>query len=436
MSTDRRAGWWRAGAVCAALAAAAGPGAAQPLSAIDWLSQSVAVPPPPPAPREPGVTGSAAPEPIAVSPLDGPVADAAGLLAPQVTGLPAALWGPGRTEDIVTALSRDRPDLLPGARALFQTLLLAEAQPPADSGGTGRLLLARVDALLAMGALETAAALIAASGPPGPDLFRRAFDIALLTGAEDAACADLSRNAGLAPTFPARIFCLARQGDWNAAALTLRTAEALSAITPSDEVLLARFLDPALAEEGPPLPLPDRPSPLVWRLHEAVGEPLPTTGLPLAFAHADLRATAGWKAQLEAAERLARMGALAPNALLALYTERRPAASGGVWDRVAAVQALDAALAAADPAAVARALPPLVAAAETAELEVPLASLFADRLATLDLVGQAGRLALRLALLAPGHPPPARAPQDATEAFLLGLARGDVAGLAPPDSLA
>ena len=55
----------------------------------------------------------------------------------------------------------------------------------------------------------------------------------------------------------------------------------------------------------------------------------------VAFAQADMRDNTGWKAQLEAAERLARNGVLDPNQLLGLYTEEKAAASGGVWDRVA-----------------------------------------------------------------------------------------------------
>ena len=124
-------------------------------------------------------------------------------------------------------------------------------------------------------------------------------------------------------------------GDWNAAALTLKTAEALGFVTGEQSALLERFLDPEIEDGAAPLPPPSRPSPLVWRMMEAIGEPMPTNTLPVAFAQADLRANAGWKQQIEAAERLARTGAVAPNRLLGLYTERRPAASGGVWDRAA-----------------------------------------------------------------------------------------------------
>ncbi len=102
-------------------------------------------------------------------------------------------------------------------------------------------------------------------------------------------------SPGLAPTFPARIFCLARSGDWNAAALTLRTGQALGYITEAEEALLSRFLDPDLYEGEPPLPTPAPVTPLAWRMFEAIGEPLSTATLPMAFAHAELRPQAGWK---------------------------------------------------------------------------------------------------------------------------------------------
>jgi hypothetical protein len=56
--------------------------------------------------------------------------------------------------------------------------------------------------------------------------------VTLLTGTEHDACAILRSQPALAPTLPARVFCLARNGDWNAAVLTLNTARALGDVTP------------------------------------------------------------------------------------------------------------------------------------------------------------------------------------------------------------
>lgn len=429
-----------------ALATLTAARADEPLSAIDWLSDSVAtsasatgrVEPGLPEPAEPPVAGGGAmPEDVATTVLGAGSPDAIGLLSPQVTGLPRALWGLGRTDEIAALLTAERVDALPALKELFLTIILAEADPPADSGGKGVLLRSRIDKLLALGALDQAAALLDASGAEEPELFRRAFDVALLTGTEDRACDTMQALPNLAPTFPARIFCLARSGDWNAAALTLQTAEALGHVTADEADLMARFLDPDLFEGEPPPLAPERLTPLSWRMFEAIGEPLPTQNLPLAFAFADLSQTSGWKAQLEAAERLARAGALPPNRLLGLYTEREAAASGGVWDRVDAFQAFDAAIRARDIGAVTRRLPVVWRQMAAAELEVPFAALYAEELSKLPLSAEAGQLAFRVGLLSESYErvAMARTPADPTEAFLIGLARGSVEGLVAPDSL-
>lgn len=411
--------------------------AEEPLSAIDWLSQSVAAPAAS-GPAKPTVTTGVMQEAVATTILGAPSPDATGLLPPQVTGLPAALWGPGRTTEIATLIAAERPDSLPALRGLLLTLLLAEADPPADAGSSAQLLTARIDKLLDLGALDQARALLDAAGSRDPGLFRRSFDVALLTGEEDRGCRIMVESPGLAPTFPARIFCLARSGDWNAAALTLRTGQALGHITDEEDALLSRFLDPDLYEGEPPLSAPDRVTPLAWRMFEAIGEPLSTATLPIAFAHAELRPQAGWKAQVEAAERLARAGAIPSNVLLGLYTERKPAASGGVWDRVAAFQKFDAAMTSGDRTAIAQTLPDVWDRMTQAELEVPFADLYGKRLAALNLDGEAGRISLTLALLSPDAASLAASlrPSTPRESFLLALAKGNIDGIAPPDSLA
>lgn len=423
-----------------------------PLSAIDWLSQSVAAPSakaagsgsianPPATAGEVAVTKEGAlPQDVAVSVLDAPSPDAVGLLPPDVTGFPHDLWGMGKTSEVISALAALRMDGLPSLQALLLTLLLAEAEAPADAGTDSALLIARIDKLLEIGALEQAQALLEAAGPiTSPELFRRAFDVALLTGNEDRACDTMRDIPALAPTLTARVFCLARADDWNAAALTLQTAKALGNITPIEDALLSRFLDPDLFE-GEDMPIPPKPvTPLVWRIYDALGEPLPTATLPPAFAHAELSENAGWKAQIEAAERLARVGAVTPNVLLGLYTQRTPAASGGVWDRVDAFQNFDEALTKGDVLIVEQRLPLAYARMKDVELEVPFAALYAEALAKMPLTGDAAQISYELGLLSPQYQrlaavPPANA--DTRALFLAGLATGSVKGLAPPDSMA
>ncbi|MCP3971206.1 MAG: hypothetical protein GY717_12975 [Rhodobacteraceae bacterium] len=415
-------------------------GAETPLSAIDWLSESIETTAMtlPVLPREEAVSQGVGTEVITVTPLEAVSADSVGLLPASVTGLPIGLWGRTPSAELAGLFGRLDTGLLPAMRELVFTLLLAELNPPADSDATGQLFLARIDTLLGLGAVEQAQALLERAGTDAPERFRRWFDASLLTGTEDAACEKLRAAPGLAPTFPARIFCLARGGDWNAAALTLQTGRALGAITEAEDALLARFLDPDLAEGAAPLPRPSRPSPLVYRLYEAIGQPLPTTTLPLAFAQADLRANTGWKPRIEAAERLARSGAAPGNLLLGLYTERKPAASGGVWDRAAAIRRLDGALEAGKAEAVAASLPAAWDAMHQMQLETVFAGIYADKLAAHALSGPAAALAFRIALLTGNYETAAagRAPADAEERFLKAVARGDLAGTVAPDEFA
>lgn len=416
-----------------------------PLSAIDWLSQSVATPAGQDtggiavAINEPPVTGEggALPQPVETMTLDGPAPDAVGLIPPEVSNLPRNLWGGGLTQEIAARLTADRAGDLPALRQLFLTILLAELAPPVDAGGRGELLLVRIDKLLSLGALEQAAALIAAAGADTPEMFRRAFDVALLTGAEDRACEAMAGAPYLAPTVPARIFCLARSGDWNTAALTLHTSEALGEISGDQALLLARFLDPDLFEGEPPPPAPTPVTPLDWKMFEAIGEPLPTERLPVAFSYAEIGPKAGWKAQIEAAERLTRGGTIPPNVILGLYTERDPAASGGVWDRADAFQAFETALTSGDPARIAQTLPEVWTRMQEAELEVPFAVLFGKALIEVPLTGEAGAIAFRVGLLSPYQDLAARrhTATDDTEVFLAGLAMGKLATLVPPDGL-
>ncbi|WP_145963007.1 hypothetical protein [Mangrovicoccus ximenensis] len=111
-------------------------------------------------------------------------------------------------------------------------------------------------------ALDRAQALIERAGPGTPDLFRRWFDISLLTDSEDRACAALEANPGIVPNPMTRVFCLAREGRWTTAALTLESGRALGDISEADHALLSRFLDPDLFEGEPPLLPPRQVTPL------------------------------------------------------------------------------------------------------------------------------------------------------------------------------
>ncbi len=396
-----------------------------PLSAIDWLSDSVTLPPPTPDPG-PISSGAAVPE-VLVAPLDTPVPDRFGLVDARDLGLQADLWG-GSTAADLAGLVRDMPIIrLPSLRRFEIEFLLARLDPPIDAIADDSLYLARVDKLLGLAQLDAAAALIAKAGAPDPVRFRRTFDIALLQGTETQACATMEATPDISPTFPARIFCLARNGEWDVAALSLGTAEALGILSETEDQLLLHFLDAELFEDTPIPAPPAQMSPLIFRVYEAIGERPATDTLPVPFAVADLSRNVGWKTRLRAAERLASVGALPIDQLLAVFGERKAAASGGVWTRVKTLQELEAAFEARDARAISAVLPRAWEIAGDIGYDAELAAWVAPRLDGITVARAAHHTVFEIALLA-RNMELAEAHVTATreDATLLAIARGRV----------
>lgn len=423
--------------------------AQQPLSANEWVSGRGPAPGSPVSAWRPGdhvpadakrlrprpratapsdaapapVADSAAAAPVGVTRLDDENPDAVGIISARQAGLPPDFWD-GTTSDDAIRRMRATDPRIPAVAAVFRRLLEAQLTPPtARDGAAGSFFLARVDRLLDMGGLPWARDMVRAAGADTPERFRRLFDMALMLGDEDEACSIMAGAPGIAPDFGARIFCLAKSGDWPAAALILDGASRLGQIPAEMQPLLSQFLDDSAVDGGNELAPPATMTPLAFRLHEAIGQPLPTGQLPLSYAWSDLGSNSGWKAQLEAAERLARVGAVQPHTLHRLYSAQRPAASGGVWERAAAVQALDAALDTADPARIAPALLTAHQRMDQAGLRDAFARIYAPRLDPAMLPGASGRLALWLRLWA-DETELSQAPADKIDAALLALAEG------------
>ncbi|QPM89692.1 hypothetical protein [Pseudooceanicola algae] len=458
-AADRTAGQAPAARQAAPPPQTGGPG--QPISAINWLNAAATgsapgagttpAPGVTPRPSGNGVLSVAMPDydpgRRAPAPEEVPVANSAtvptvrtlglgetsggtvGLLPASVTGLSPDLWQGSSSRELGRQIATLNVDGAPAMQSLLYMLLLAEAEAPADDSGV-RLLRARIAKLRDLGAVEPALALIDLAGPSrDPGLFADWFDLSLIAGTETEACAAMIAAPELAPGEAAQVFCLARAQDWMTAALILDTGSVLGRFSPTEERLLTRFLHDDLDDGALPLPPPATVTPLLFRLSEGIGEPLPTSSLPRAFAVSDLRGLTGWKAELEAAERVAASGALADNRLLGIYSQGRPAASGGIWDRVTAVQRFDTAISAAQPdrATILARLPAAWQAMMAVELEVPFAQIYGPQLtAYADAPGEAGKLALHAALLGPDPAEQASrlTARDRESAFLLALAAG------------
>ncbi|WBU58096.1 hypothetical protein [Paracoccus sediminicola] len=369
------------------------------------------------------VADSAATVPVGVRRLSAADPDGAGIISARQAGLPQSFWS---GTDLETALRMIRAEpALPAsaqiARRILEAQLAAPASPSEDR--IGAFFAARVDQLIASGALPSARDLLQGAGQDSPATFHRLFELSLLLGGETGTCARMARAPGIVDDPAARIFCLAQSGDWPAAALLLTGAERLNMIDAQLSTLLTHYLDDTRVESGETLPVPEQMSPLAFRLHEAIGQPLPTGDLDLRYAWTDLDNRAGWKAQLEAAERLSRARALPAARLFQLYTAQRPAASGGVWERAAAVQGLDAALIGGDPARIGAALQDAYREMARAGLRDAFAAIFAERLDPQALSGEAARLALWLRLWE-GETEVMAAPENELDAAILALASG------------
>ena len=445
--------WPLARCVCAGfllpLAQMAHSETAPPLSVIDWLDDpapQTALPRAPvkrkpPKPKrivEPAVADSGTAPSVTTRPLDAGTPPVVGLAPLSMTGMQADLWAQSDVERLSRSIAA-LPDLeLPAANTLLYTLLLAEAAAPkGDPAAQDILTKARVSKLMTLGAIDPALALVEQAGAStSPALFDQWMQLSLLVGSEDTACGALSRRAHLTSDTGTKIFCAARAGDWQNAALMLGSAKALSLLPPATLNVLDRFLNPDAFEESPPLASPPTMDPLTFRLFESIGEPLPTGPLPRTYAFADLRDISGWKSQLEAAERLTRAGALPDNRLLSLYTDRKAAASGGTWDRVRAVQRLDAGLNDDNAETVSNALPSVWRHMQAAGLEASFAASFAPRLAPLSLKGNAAALQARIGLLSPEYEAVAANMGEGISlgkntALMRAVAAGEVAGDAP-----
>ena len=105
-----------------------------PLSAIEWLSDSISVPAvePPPVTDIPLAT---LPSDITVLPLDTPTPDGVGLRPASDLNLDPGLWGRSSAADLARALMElpDGADAPPALRRFLTQLLTSEFDPPIDA---------------------------------------------------------------------------------------------------------------------------------------------------------------------------------------------------------------------------------------------------------------------------------------------------------------
>ncbi|GLQ34431.1 hypothetical protein GCM10007939_07140 [Amylibacter marinus] len=324
------------------------------------------------------------PQEIIVTPLSQISADAVGLISAQSAGLPSDFWGTLDADQIKGLITIQRPRL-PEARALLQRIMIAELSPTLGASDGAQVLIARLDYLMSIGALDAVEALLNKAQPNTAALFAHWFDAKLLLTRPLEACAPLLGSSSIAHDLATRIYCLAQNQDWFTAYLTLETGRELGLITPEIAELLALFLDPERLDSQAPPAAGSFASPLEFTLREALALARPSKGATLAQLHLDLDDSAGWLQQLRAAERLARTGALPMRYLADVYQNGRASASGGVWERVRALASLRRSLTQNNPAQTCQDLDHAWETLAAVDLETFLADTYGERLATMNL---------------------------------------------------
>ena len=401
--------------------------AQEPLSAIPWLTEELGLGEIVPAPE--------APTAITATRIGNPNIDAVGILPARISGFPADLWSNSDSAEIASLIAEQSKDLPQTALRLLYMLLLAEADPPANSDGL-TVFLSRTDKLISFGALEQAGALLDRSGLENRELFARWFDIGLLTGPASDECSSMLSIPAHAPSKSAMIYCLAKRGELKAAAILYSGAAALGEIGDFETRLLAQYMGPQDPEKAfSPGDFPGTPLNFAMEIEAGLSHPLAELQEPFLFRN--LTMNAGWKTRLESLERLVASRAISADRLLAAYAESKPAGSGGVWERVRAFQEFESAARAQSRENMVAALPQAYALMKQADLEVAFSNYAAGQFSEFANEGGARKEMVEVAMLSDDFERFASdsRPTDSREAFLFGIATGRLGGAIPRTSL-
>ncbi len=407
--------------LCAAFCLPSAVSAQAPASAIEWLNE-------PPHSSTPVVlqeqTAISPREAIEIKPLT-PVfrEHRSGVLPPDVTGLPLDIWVGAEFAKLKPLFAKAAKQHTPEAQKLLFSLLLADTIEPGEQGAPHDFLKLRADHLKELGAVEQALALIEKDARQfAPEVFALWFELALLADQAARACAVIVQNPLLTPRVEKKIFCYLQTGDAATATVLFDGARALAMLSKRHESMLESFLFPIGDDQEISAPAPE--SALEFRIFEAIGARPSTARLTRCFAVLDLQNAAGWKAQLRAVESLAQSGAVGANALWGVYASGKPSASGGVWERVSAVQALQRAIETSNIADAQEAVTQVWSHGRDAGLEAAYSELFGADLLGFPLQNEAQDAAFMLQMIAgklSQVPPPQR-----TKRFLWNILSGEV----------
>jgi hypothetical protein len=289
-----------------------------------------------PAPGAPRIAPRTGPPPepagqFAVEGLAAPELDGIGLSGPTEGGFDRPLWQ-DTDPDLVLQLLPALPvvTLVPPLRDLTRRLLVTGS--PDGASAPGGMLAMRIERLVAMGDLDAAKALVDHLPPQATDsqLARRAAEVALLLGDDQAACrlADaVGPTSGAEFWAKTAVFCRLAEEDASGAQLGLDLMREAGQTTDDAFLELAGAI--AGRSEPPPLQTIGEPSAIHLALLSLARWPLPERNLanadPPVLAAVAREPALGGARQLTALEQAFLVGATSADRLAARYAEAAPA---------------------------------------------------------------------------------------------------------------
>ena len=316
----------------------------EPMSAIDWLAKKINDPPVfYTYPSEIDENSNIEIEKMVLPNIS---KNSIGIYPSIKIGINSDIWKNNNEIEISTILKKIRISDLYYLNRLLKRILLIESDPPiiaVDEKFSGTIFLRqRILKLIQMGALDDAEALILDAEPTfDPNLTDLWSEISFLTYRFERFCKAILNgyHNSLEPAH--KIICLARSGDWNAAALSLATFSSINEIDSDHEKLLINYLDhEAELEIINKDKCEEDKSVIIYLCNFSnINTQIPNYGVK--FLYNNLGRGKSIRSRIVASEELVKSGALNPNILFSTYKIKQPSTSGGVWARAKLVQELD-----------------------------------------------------------------------------------------------
>ena len=318
--------------------------AKDPMSAIDWLAEKINDPPV--FYTNPSLKFDIIDNDIKKLDLPNISKNSIGIFPSIRLGINYRVWKNSNEFKISNLLDKIDISEIYYLNRLLKRILLIEADPPIIVTGkefSGTFFLrARILKLIQMGALDEAETLLLYANPnTDPKLIDLWSKISFLTLRFDNFCNSVLKNYHTLIHPAHKIICLARSGDWNAAALSLATYSSINEIESDYEKLLINFLDHESELKISNQDLCNKDQPILVYLCDFSNVNTQYLRTDFKYLYNDLGRGKSIRSRIIASEALVKSGALNPGILFSNYKVKEPSTSGGVWARVKQVQELE-----------------------------------------------------------------------------------------------